>query len=418
MLKNFVKNSFWIAIAFFCAMCTSYAQGLDLQNPFPVGSALLNIGPDADGHLTMGGEYKQAKNVVEQEKPVCWNWYADIGYVSEYNFRGTNLTPDSSGAGFITADVSKWGFTLGLYGIHQFGTAHANSFSISEGGGGGGSNGAGSRDTTGILGPFLPETTQNEFNELDVIFQYTREFGPIEVTAGNIAFFIERSAQTFLTFPNPAPGFEILKGTYGPFPTVGDEQFDRLYFRLATNKIPYITPWITYYQTIYNEGQDNTFYGPAPHIPPTGIRVFYGRPDNYNFHERNDRLGGYLEGRLRGHVPIGKWLDFNPFGVISYSFHDRSEPILNEAFDPSHPNRQFRDTIRGRSLSGWNVAQVGVELPIHLLHIQGYSSGPCAPPDLHLDLVPFMTYSYHISTPPIGTDRNEVFGGGKFAITF
>ena len=92
MLKNLVKNSFWIAIAFFCATRMSDAQGVDaaIQNPFLARNALLNIGPNADGNLTLGGEYKQPKNVVEQEKPVCWNWYADIGYVSEYNFRGTN----------------------------------------------------------------------------------------------------------------------------------------------------------------------------------------------------------------------------------------------------------------------------------------------------------------------------------------
>jgi hypothetical protein len=405
MPNNSVKNSFWIAIAFFCATHTSHAQGVDptVQNPFPAGSALLNIGPNADGNLTLGGEYKQPKNVIEQEKPVCWNWYADIGYVSEYNFRGTNLTPDSSGAGFITADVSKWGFTLGLYGIHQFGTAHAPSFSISEGGGGGGATLA----PNSVLGPFRPETIQNEFNELDAILQYTRDFGPIEVTAGNIAFFIERDARTFLTFPNPLD--TRFKGTYGPFPTIGDEQFDRLYVRLATNKIPYITPWITYYQTIYSEGQDHTFYR-ANHIPPNNTFVVYRFNPDADLHERNDRLGGYLEGRLRGHFPITQWLDFNPFGLISYSFHDRSEPIPDAV--------KLKDIIRGRSLTGWNVAQVGLELPIHLLHVVGYSSGPCAPPDLHVSLVPFMTYSYHISTPPIGTDRNEVFGGGKVAITF
>src|SRR5207302_842752 len=100
MLKNLVKNSFWIAIAFFCAMCTSYSQvyGPTAQNPFPAGSALINIAPDADGHLTMGGEYKQPKNVVEQEKPVCWEWYADVGYWTEYNFRGVDLTPNSDGS--------------------------------------------------------------------------------------------------------------------------------------------------------------------------------------------------------------------------------------------------------------------------------------------------------------------------------
>ena len=100
MLKNFVKNSFWIAIAFFCAQ-TSYAQGNgpSVENPFPASSALLNIAPDADGHLTLAGEYKQAKNVIEPEKPVFWTWYFDAGYESQYNFRGTNLTPDADGAG-------------------------------------------------------------------------------------------------------------------------------------------------------------------------------------------------------------------------------------------------------------------------------------------------------------------------------
>jgi hypothetical protein len=290
-----------------------------------------------------------------------------------------------------------------LYGIHQFGTARAPSFSISEGGGGGGGN----LGKQTFLGPFFPETIQNEFNELDAILQYTREFGPIEVTVGNIGFFIERRAQTFITFPQPQ--FSIFKGTYGPFPTVGDEQFDRVYVRLATNKIPYITPWITYYQTIYSEGQDHTFYR-ADHIPPNGTSIVYRFDPDADLHERNDRLGGYLEGRLRGHFPITQWLDFNPFGVISFSLHDRSEPIPDAV--------KLKDIIRGRSLTGWNVAQAGLELPIHLLHVVGYSSGPCAPPDLHVSLVPFMTYSYHISTPPIGTDRNEVFGGAKLAVTF
>ena len=85
--------------------------------------------------MTMGGEDKQPKNVVEQEKPVFWTWYVDAGYESEYNFRGTNLTPNANGAGFFDARVTKWNFTLGLFGIHQFGHARADSWSIGEGGG-------------------------------------------------------------------------------------------------------------------------------------------------------------------------------------------------------------------------------------------------------------------------------------------
>jgi hypothetical protein len=403
MPNKSVKNSFWIAIAFFCATHMSYAQavGPAVEIPSATSSALINIGSNSDNNVTMGGEYKQPKNVIEQEKPVCWNWYADIGYWSQYNFRGTNLTPDADGAIFFNADVSKWGFTLGFFFTYQLGTASAPSFSISEGGGGGAFN-IGSFTNSG---PVFPTTIQKRFNEFDVFLQYSHDFGPIGVTVGNIGFFINRDAETTLFLPNTAFG-PIANGTYGPYPTVGNEQFDRLFIRLSTTKIPYIEPWITYYQTIYSEGQDQFRHFAFKQGPnPFGFFTFY------NSFERNpEDYGGYLEGRLRGHFPITQWLDFNPFGVISYSFGDRSEPVS----DPAN----FAEVIRGRPLRGWNVAQVGLELPIHLFHVVGHSSGPCAPPDFRGSLVPFMTYSYHISDPTPGTDRNEVFGGAKFAITF
>src|SRR5437870_2818583 len=137
-LKPIVRNLFWLGVAFFCATHMSYAQGVGptVEHPFPAGSALINIGPDADGNLTLGGEYKQPKNVIEQEKPVFWTWYTNVGYESEYNFRGTNLTPGAKGAGFFDAEVTKWNFTLGLFGIHQFGDASVQGWSIGEGGGG------------------------------------------------------------------------------------------------------------------------------------------------------------------------------------------------------------------------------------------------------------------------------------------
>jgi hypothetical protein len=411
MLKNFVKNSFWIAIAFSWGTHMSYAQGVDptVQNPFPTGSALINIGPDANGNLTLGGEYKQPKNVVEQQKPVCWEWYADVGYWTEYNFRGVDLTPDSDGSIFGDVSVSKWGFTLGAFVDHQFGTADAPGRSISEGGGGG----AFGPQTRGSLGIARPETFQNRFNEIDVYLQYQRSFarGWIDLTVGDIGFFIDRRAQTFIGYPEFAEflreiGFTNVSNKWGPFRTVENEVFDRLFIRLATSKIPYITPWITYYQNIYSWGQD-PFHHRAPNL---GMNPFV--PDvTYDGNLRNpEDYGGYLEGRLRGHFPITQWLDFNPFGVISYSFRDRMRPVDN-------PQNQ-EDYVRGRPLTGWNVAQVGLELPIHLFHIVGYSSGPCAPPDVHGSLVPFFTYSYHISDPTGGTDRNEVWGGAKFAITF
>jgi hypothetical protein len=404
MLKIKLKNLFWTTAALFCAtqFCSAQAPGPAVENTSPASAALINLGSNTDNSATMGGEYKQPKNVVEQEKPVFWNLYADVGYWSEYNFRGTNLTPNADGAIFANADVSKWGFTLGFFFTQQIGTAHAPGFSSAESGGGGSVNIGNFTNS----GPVFPTTVQKRFNEFDVFLQYAHEFGPITLTAGDIGFFINRDAETFLFLPHTVFG-PIANGTYGPYSTVGNEQFDRLFIRLSTTKIPYIEPWVTYYQTIYSEGQDQFHHFAFKQGPnPFGFFTFY------NSFERNPDNGGYLEGRLRGHVPITPWLDFNPFGVISYSFGDRMEPVTN----PSP--FKFYEVIRGRPLYGWNVAQVGLELPIHLFHVVGHSSGPYAPPDFRASLVPFFTYSYHISDPTPGTDRNEVWGGAKFAITF
>lgn len=420
MLKNFVKNSFWIAIAFFCAQ-TSYAQGNgpSVENPFPASSALLNIAPDADGHLTLAGEYKQAKNVIEPEKPVFWTWYFDAGYESQYNFRGTNLTPDADGAGFSNIQVTKWNFTLGVFGIHQFGTATADSWSIGE------SGGSAATTTTNFfdfVGPVqilrFPKTTQDRFNELDVFLSYKFSLGPIDVTVGNIAFFIDRRASTierdFIATPgliwNPGiPGSNGRNLFLGPEQTVEDEQFDRFYIRLSTTKISkYIVPQITYYQTVWSDGSqpENKRFAvtPAnPHTnPPTPSFVL---PYTLPFNERNEALGGYLEGRINGHVPLAKWVDFNPHAILSVSFRDRTEPGGRWPYG-AHP------------LTGFNHVQAGAELPIHLVHLGGFSSGPWAPPDADLYFVPFGDYAYHISRPTPGTSRNEWWGGAKVEITF
>ena len=421
MLKNFVKNSFWIAIAFFCAQ-TSYAQGNgpSVENPFPASSALMNIAPDADGHLTLAGEYKQPKTVVEQEKPVFWTWFMDAGYTSEYMFRGTNLMPDADGAGFFDAQVSKWNFTLGLFGIHQFGEASANAWSIAEGGGGGTSQGGGGGQTTGTIYKRFPTTIQDRFNELDVFLSYTFPLGPIDITLGNIAFFISRRATTYEqdVLPPLFQGFPVVWGipptgtrvrTLSPDPTIEEEVFDRLYITLSTTKISkYITPSITYYQTVYSWGaeptQDGTlFYAPVRvQFPP----VKFKRPQNPRpFNQRNEALGGYLEGRINTRFPITKWADFDPYGIISVSFRDRTEPGGANPYG-------------GHPLTGWNHVQAGAELPIHLAHFGGFSDTKWAPPDADLYFVPLGAYAYHISNPPPGTDRNEWWGGARFEVTF
>ena len=403
-MKFTLGNFFVLVAAFCCSGRLACGQGVDTIVEIPTtahGSALVEI-PTAhekaadsnpDTNVTLAGEYKSMKNVVEEQKPVCWTWYADGGYETEYNFRGTDLMPDSDGGVFLDAAVSKWGFTLGMFAIHQLGTARANSWAMGEGGGGGSGNFT--QLFNGLIS-FSPETIQERFNEIDVFLQYHREFGPIDVTVGNIGFYIDRRAQTFFDVSSPLfPTFRV-----GPINTVGDEEFDRVFVRLATSIIPHIQPWITYYQTIYSSGQDKGVFG----LAVNNRQIFFP------ITERNSSFGGYLEGRLRGTFPIGEWVDINPYGVISVSFHDRTEPVDNPV--------KFHDFIRAKTLSGFNVAQVGIELPIHLFHGIGYSSGPCAPPDLRVNLVPFGAYSYHISEPTAGTDRNEAWGGVKVAVTF
>jgi hypothetical protein len=388
-----IVKALLLLVMFFCVTQLCYAQAVKTtaDSPMISNSALIDLGSNTDTSVTIASEYKQPKNVIAQEKPVFWNWTTDIGYMSKYVFRGSNLMPDSDGGGFLNAEVSKWNFTLGTYFIHQFGTARANSFSTAESGGGG----AGGFTIRNIFAnvDVTPTTTQNRFNELDLYLNYHLALGPVDLTAGNIAFFIQRDAQTFVR-----ASFSDLFGRHFftihfTQPSVGNEQFDRILVRLSTSKIPYVTPSITYYQTIYNNGQD--------------VRAILNA---FGPFERYDNLGGYLDGRLRGNFPVTQWLTINPYGVISVSFHDRVEPIANP--------QTIKDTVRGHSLSGFDVAQAGLELPIHLLHTLGNSTSPYAPPDVDLYFVPFGWYSYHISDPTPGTDRNEWWGGGKLHLTF
>ncbi|HXP34592.1 MAG TPA: hypothetical protein VN827_03500, partial [Chthoniobacterales bacterium] len=335
--------------------------------------------------------------------------------------------------GYIQAEVSRWGFTLGVFGLHQFGTARSNSFSVGEGGGGG-AGGFGTAFAS-IINPFpfgppvisgsisggvSPHSTQDRFNEIDLFLSYQRSFGWVDVTVGNIGFFLDRQAVTFVDLTNLAvslfggPPIPVGNALHvGPFRTVEDEQFDRFYLTLSTSKIPHIQPLITYYQTVVSTGSaPQTLGAPLAQIldklgfPGTGLPTI----PFYHGGERNDELGGYLEGRLRGNFSITEWLSFNPQGVISASFHDRTEPIAN-------PTKK-KDAVRGRSLSGFNVAQVGLDIPIRVLHLVGFSDVPCAPADLNVYITPFGWYSYHISDPTPSTDRNEFWGGVKLTATF
>jgi hypothetical protein len=395
-------------------------------------------------------DQKSTKNPQPIQEVVSgWSLYSNLGYTSEYNFRGTNLTPNSSGAGFVTANISRGGFTLGVYGIHQFGDAHANSFSVGEGGGGGSTgnlltaagDNADPVTPNNPRGPNLffngrlsPVTTQTSFNEVDLYLSYTHELGPLDVTVGNIAFLIFRDAQTRVTTngtftdgavqpdgtlfdPNGDKHHFTVNGETVEIPTVGNEQFDRFFFAVSAPRLFHsdffnIVPKVYYYQTVYNNG-DDPFGQVDQVIFAHDLAPVVIRRHEQNEHlltkpgvsERNSDLGGYLEGRIDANFKLGDRVTVQPYGLISVSFHDRTEPYGNP--------QSFRQFVRSRSLVGFNNVQTGVKIPIELWR----SHGPHGP-QAALDFAPFGAYSYHISDPPPGTDRNELWGGGQFEFTF
>ena len=222
----------------------------------------------------------------------------------------------------------------------------------------------------------------------------------MDVTLGNIGFLIRREATTSQVDVLPTGFFWVNPptvtrfATYNNVPTVGDENFDRIYIRLSSTKIPHITPQLTYYQTIYSDGVQPTGRIVVDNQGrrrlslqnvETGVTISDYAPLGQ---ERNDELGGYLEAKLNGNFPVGHWLDINPYGLVSYSFRDRTEPVMG--------------SFAGRPLTGFNHAQAGLELDFHITP--------------HIAIVPFANYSYHISEPPIGTDRNEFWAGIKIAV--
>ena len=345
---------------------------------------------------------KDSKAVpITQEKEPLVRFLLETGYTSEYNFRGTNLMPNSDGGYFYQVQatiphVGPGSLSFGFWAMHQIGTASANTWSTSEGGGGGGS--AEDNLFTGFPPPYdfidftrFPTTVQTQFREFDLFAAYKFSLGPVDVTLGNIAFIIDREAQTFETWVlDPNSGFVwTVTGTtslpMAPERTVTGELFDRVYIRLSTTKIPHITPSIVYYQTVVNRGDEPT--SPRIILADATGRFRFDTPGPLG--ERNEELGGYLEGRINGNFACGHWLDIDPFGVIAYSVQDRTEPIINNSFG-------------GSPFTGFTHAQAGLDLVFHLTP--------------HIDFIPQVVYSYHISNPPIGTDKNEFWGGVRVAV--
>jgi hypothetical protein len=407
------------------------------------------------------------KEQVPLEQPKQISGSISAGYSSRYIFRGTNLMPSSNGMIYADAHVNYGGFTAGVWIGTQLGSASVpGALAIGEGGGGGIALGA--RDTafgrvgggggnpipSGLLAidesraqnrffgqnrPILgddivdfiganygvshdvvvnafdslglhfpkritlfkqgSEAFQDNFTEIDLYLQYSFSIGPVDVTFGNIFFYIDRDSSTRVDFREYFASRDArelvtfltaLDGTFGGFlpgnPRIGnpedilvnkgrrvsrtfegieDEQYDRLFVSVSTSVIPYISPRITYYQTIYNEGED----------APAALNV-----------ARNDEKGGYLEFKVNGEIPIIRdRLNLDPYALVSYSAGDRSEPD-------------------GSPLRDWNHFQAGAELVFQVTN--------------NFRIIPQINYMHHISDPPLGTERNEWWGGAKVEYVF
>jgi len=80
-----IVKALLLLVTFFCVTQLCYAQAIKttIDTPTAANTALTNLGSNTDTSVTMAGEYKQPKSVIEQEKPIFWTWSADIGYESK-----------------------------------------------------------------------------------------------------------------------------------------------------------------------------------------------------------------------------------------------------------------------------------------------------------------------------------------------
>jgi hypothetical protein len=408
---KFTLRSLFLAVTFSCAGGVACAQSGDtiVQIPTAQGSVLVEVptarkqaaDSNSDTDITMAGEYKSTKNVVQAEKEsLSWTLNFQTGYWSEYLFRGTNLTPNSDGIEYQQPYFSIEGstvgrFTVGLWFAGQLGKAVVpNATVVGEAGGGFSPFGAPSNPTHEDF------AVQYRFKELDVFSSYSHPFGPIDITVGNIAFFIFRSAVD--QFRN------LVTGTHVDYAVPEDETFDRVFISLSTTKIqPFgisIIPTFTYYQTIYNHVDPITGgqFGPGdpgPGFPPLSDSEYELQLLAF---KRNNTLGGYLEGKVQAVIPIIKnVVRLQPTALISYSAGDRSESVsFSQAAYFASGNR----LASSKPLYGFNHFQGGAELVLQITRVLSFSG--------------FGIYAYHIACPVAGTDKNEEWGGVYATVSF
>ena len=315
--------------------------------------------------------------VLQQPAEKWWTFTFETGYQTTYIFRGTNLTPNSDGLQYEKISFFAKGFTLGAWFGTQLGTAEAGPGVRALGEQGGG----------GLLLPPNPFgktqffAIQDRFRELDLLSFYSHAFGPVNVTFGNIAFFITRHQISEVISTSRFLGNKVIL-----LAAPGDEIFDRIFLTLSDNSLHwgrcFITPSVTYYQTVYESQSGPT----ADYL----LKNLYFLP--------NEQLGGYLEAKLQAVIPIiDDTLRLEPTTLISYSFKDRSEGV-------NVPQELHGIESTSRPLTGFNHVQLGADLVWQITK--------------HFSLSGFGYYSHHLSEPTGGTERDEIWGGARATISF
>jgi len=186
----------------------------------------------------LAGPVVQKEVIIEEVEPEQW-WNAEIsfGAESKYMFRGydqyftgptapffSTIVRDSSPLIYTDLSFSAYGATVGIwYGDNLWPTG---------------------------------------FNELDVYFDYTYSFGPVDLSVGYIGYF----------FPD----------------TANSTSLHEFYVGAAYTGIPYVTPSVTWYQGF-------------------GLSTYQGR---------------YLEVKLEGDIPVYDGVvsvSLAPYALISYT---------------------------------------------------------------------------------------------------
>jgi hypothetical protein len=283
---------------------------------------------------------------VVQEPESDMTITAALGYHSEYIFRGVDLIPGADGIGIGDINVSKGGFTLGLWYAHMFGEGNLGSppptvetqqrkqtFSSTV------------RDGEGTAAsPFVNRTvtrnrfttdkyvttanqTIDNFDEFDIYLNYSKDFGDFNLTVGNVLYIQQSEGTTYATQTLNGKIVDRYSESFSRSNTI-----DRVFARVGYNGWSFVQPSVLYSFNLFSDRSE--------------------APD----------FASYLEFKLASSIPlVADKLSLDPYVLVSYNFKDRQTVETSQFF------------------TDWNHVQAGVRVPyritdnITLAGVSGYS---------------------------------------------